>query len=354
MTIYDDFEQLLENQDLNIRQFSNKSILITGATGMLASYLVKYLIYADKVLKLNMKFILAVRSREKAEKVYKRELQNQNIQLYLTDLRAPFDIKDSVNLIIHAASLADPQYYRTNPVDVVLPNVLGTYYCLELARQKKCENFLFFSSGDVYGALKDGEIAKEEHFGELDPMALRSCYGESKRMGESLCTAYYQQYCVPVKSIRIAHTYGPTVDYKKDQRVFGEFVKGVIEDNCIVMKSKGDAKRPFCYLMDFAAACVYILLYGKSGEAYNIANDKNFISIKKLAEEIIAAFPERNIELDMQLRKEDAVYMENKITKGINVSADKLRGLGWSPSISVREGFRRTIMILEENEQGEW
>ena len=91
---------------------------------MLASYLVKYLIYADKVLKLNMKFILAVRSREKAEKVYKRELQNQNIQLYLTDLRAPFDIKDSVNLIIHAASLADPQYYRTNPVDVALPNVL--------------------------------------------------------------------------------------------------------------------------------------------------------------------------------------------------------------------------------------
>lgn len=128
--------------------------------------------------------------------------------------------------------------------------------------------------------------------------------------------------------VRIYHTYGPTLDYKHDQCFFSDLVKSVIKDNQIIMKSSGEAKRAFCYALDMVSTCLTVLFHGCPGEAYNMADDDCFISIKKLAQVIIAAFPERSIQLKLQQRELTSNYIENKTTTYINISTDKLRKLG--------------------------
>lgn len=345
MDLTTDFQELML-QHLNYELLKNKTILITGATGMLGRYLTEFFTYLNKEKNLNLSLLLIVRNQQKAQRLFHSKL-DKNIQVLNLDLNAPLELNEHIDFIIHAASLADPQFYKTNPVDVALPNILGTYHLLELARKKKIEHFLYFSSAEIYGKTSNIELIKEETLGMIDPLDVRSCYSESKRMGETLCKAYYEQYKVEASCLRIFHTYGPTLDYHHDQRVFSEFVKSVIGNNQIIMKSTGEAKRAFCYALDMVSACLTILFNGHPGEAYNLANDECFVSIIELAQEIIAAFPERNIELRMENRELSSNYVENKATTYVNVSTDKLRALGWKPTISIREGFRRTIHIIE-------
>ena len=347
MNLTTDFIELsMNNKDYVL--LKNKTILMTGATGMLGRYLTEYFIFLNKEKNLNLRLILLIRNRKKAEHLFGNIL-NKNIQFLVSDLISPIDLNENINFIIHAASLADPQYYKTNPVDVASPNILGTFHLLELAKKKKIDHFLYFSSAEVYGKILNSQLITESTLGIIDPLNIRSCYSESKRMGETLCKAYAEQYCVPTSCLRIFHTYGPTLNYHHDQRVFSEFVKSVIEKNQIIMKSSGEAKSAFCYISDMVSACLVVLTHGLPGEAYNMANDECFISIKELAQEIIKAFPERNIKLHMETRESTSNYVENKTTTYLNVSTAKLRALGWKPTISVQEGFRRTITFIEKN-----
>ncbi len=347
MELTTDFLELSSN-DSDYVLLKNKTILITGATGMLGRYLTEYFIYLNKEKELNLHLLLLIRNRRKAESLFGNIL-DKNIQLLISDLISPLELNENINFIIHAASLADPQYYKTNPVDVATPNILGTYYLLELAKKKDVDRFLYFSSAEIYGKIQNSRIITETTLGSIDPLDIRSCYSESKRMGETLCKAYAEQYQVPASCLRIFHTYGPTLNYRHDQRVFSEFVKSVIEKNQIIMKSTGEAKRAFCYTLDMVSACLAVLNHGHPGEAYNMANDECFISIKELAQEIIKAFPERNIKLCIESRESTSNYVENKTTTYLNVSTAKLRSLGWKPTISVQEGFRRTITLIEKN-----
>ena len=247
MDLTTDFQELV-SQNLDYEFLRNKTLLITGATGMLGRYLTEYFIYLNAEKNLNLRILLIVRNLKKVELLFGNKL-NKNIQCLVSELNTPLRTEENINYIIHAASLADPQYYKTNPVDVALPNILGTYYLLELARKKKIEHFLYFSSAEVYGKISNSQLITENTLGTIDPLDIRSCYSESKRMGETLCKSYYEQYQIPVTCLRIFHTYGPTLDYHHDQRVFSEFVKSVIENNQIVMKSTGEAKRAFCYVL---------------------------------------------------------------------------------------------------------
>ncbi len=346
MDLTTDFQELV-SQNLDYEFLRDKTLLITGATGMLGRYLTEYFIYLNAVKNLNLRILLIVRNLKKVELLFGDKL-NKNIQCLVSELNTPLRTEEKINYIIHAASLADPQYYKTNPVDVALPNILGTYYLLELARKKKIEHFLYFSSAEVYGKISNSQLITENTLGTIDPLDIRSCYSESKRMGETLCKSYYEQYQVPVTCLRIFHTYGPTLDYHHDQRVFSEFVKSVIENNQIIMKSTGEAKRAFCYVLDLVSACLTLLSHGLSGEAYNMANDECFVSIKELAQEIIKAFPDRNIRFYKENRETNSSYIENKVTTYINVSTQKLRALGWKPTISIQDGFRRTIDMIED------
>ena len=233
----------------------------------------------------------------------------------------------------------------TSTVDLLKPNCIGTYNLLNLAKEKNIKGLLFLSSGEVYGALcprKDPYT--ENDFGPMDPMDTRSCYGESKRMGENMCRSFYEQYDVPTKVVRIAHTYGPTLDLEGDQRVMSDFVKCIVENRNIELKTDGSAERMFCYIVDAVDALIKILIKGTPGDVYNMYNNKELLSIRELANKLVKLFPEKKLKVVFNIGNHQKSYLENPVVKSAVMSTDKLNKLGWQPRYDVEDGFKRTVL----------
>lgn len=329
------------NSDIGRERLKNKTVLITGAYGMLLSYMTFAMLRLNELdPKFNLKIIALVRNKEKAKKIFGLYTKNKNLKLFVHDLSSPIKLSEKIDYIIHGASYASPRYFRSDPVAVITPNVIGTHYLLELAKSKKIRGFLYFSSGAVYGRA-DTEVVKETEYGRLDPLDIMNCYGESKRMAENMCASWYYQFGIPTKIVRPAHVYGPTMDIKKDNRVFASFMNNVIGGKQIVMKSDGTAKRSFCYIADATVAFLKVLLDGVSGEAYNIGNDKEYMSIKKLIQTIVTTFPERRIKVKILNKK-----IKNGAKRGAEkmlMSSKKAEALGWKCAFSLCEGLKRTV-----------
>lgn len=324
----------------------NKTVLLTGAYGMLASYLVYFFVYIKQVKNINVNLIAVVRNRDKFYKKFSDIDYLDNVQVLENDLSRKLDVEENVDYIIHAASLASPQYYSICPVDVLMPNTIGNYYLLQLAKQKNVKGFLLFSSCDIYGVPNavNGMI-NEEAYGEMDTLDIHNCYSESKRMAETMCKAFNVQYGVHAKIARIAHTYAPTMDIENDPRVFASFVKNIVHGQNIVMKSDGSGKRSFCYITDAIAGYFTILFEGIDGEAYNVCNTSQFVSVKELAEILVSLYPEKNLKVIREERGKTEHYTENSLLVGCDNIPDnsKLMKLGWNASVDIKEGFKRVI-----------
>lgn len=344
--IYEDMENIYE-RTRRLEMLKGKSVYVSGATGMLASYLVMFFVFLNEVKNYNMKLFLGVRSEEKAKNRFGVYTAKQYVKIIKGDVCQVFDVNEKIDYIVHAASLASPQYYGCNPVETMLPNIVGTNRLLEYAKQSGVESFLFFSSGAVYGEAKDVDIIKESFCGDFDFSAPGSVYGESKRCGEALCNAYFREYDVPVKSVRIHHIYGPTLDLQNDKRAFAEFVKNVVDGKDIALKSDGSQKRAFCYITDGICAILSVLLHGESGQSYNLANNYQFISIRELAQTLVNLFPEKGLKLKIEQRNEKG-YLALAQTNHITCDTTKIESLGCKFTVPVADGFRRTIGYFEK------
>ncbi|MGN0161743.1 MAG: NAD-dependent epimerase/dehydratase family protein [Lachnospiraceae bacterium] len=338
--ILEDMDEVYHRNPKLWEELNHKTVLITGAYGMLASYMVYLLIYLNEYQGYEVKILANGRNEGKMKERFGPYIHKEYFRVLLGDIVTPFVIEEPIDYIIHAASMASSQYYKTNPADVIAANVLGTYHTLELARKTSCKGYLFFSSGEVYGKL-ERESIMESDMGILDPADLRSCYGEGKRAAETMCVSWYGQYGVPVNMVRPCHTYGPTMDLCNDRRVFAEFVKNVVNKENIVMKSDGSAVRIFCYIADALYAYYLVLLKGKRGEAYNVSNENGLTSIGDLAKKVCGLFPEYGLRVIRDVPSEN--YSENAHKKHSNYNVDKLRKLGWNAKYSIEEGFYRTI-----------
>lgn len=344
--IYQDMENIY-SRNLNWEVLRNSSVLISGATGMLASYLVYYLIWLNEIHDYHIQIKILVRSVDKSKKYFGRYIDKQYFFVYTDDLCKPLNI-ERVDYIIHAASLASPQYYQSAPVEVVAPNVIGTYHLLEFSRKNRVKGFLYLSSGDVYGKMPyDTDKIKEDDMGTINPLDVHSCYSEGKRMGETWCASFAREYQVPVKIARVAHTYSPTMDIYNDSRVFSSFVQCLVDGKDIVILSDGKAKRPFCYINDALAGFFLILLKGNSGEAYNVCNEEEFVSISRLAD-ILASLSTNNIGVIYKKRRSKEEYVENNSNKANLPSAEKLKKLGWECQFNIGAGFQRVLDFLTE------
>ncbi|MCL2617992.1 MAG: NAD-dependent epimerase/dehydratase family protein [Defluviitaleaceae bacterium] len=313
-----------------------KTIVITGAYGMLASYMVYFMIYLNKVKSYNIKIISLSRDSEKLRSRF--GVYCDNIVQIACSVNDPMDI--DCDFIIHAASLASPQYYSTSPIEVILPNILGTKNLLELACIKKAR-LLYFSSVSVYGSFPNGhKPVSENNFGWIDPLDLHSCYDEGKRAGESLCAAYFRQKGVNSVIARIAHTYGPTMDIEGDPRVFASFIKNALRGENIEIKSDGTAKRLFCYISDATAAYFKLLIDGKPGEAYNVCNTEESISIRQLGE-IVSNIS--GVDFIFKERCASEMYLNDSNPDNITFLNDKLIALGFEFKVGAVEGFKRVL-----------
>ena len=203
------------------------------------------------------------------------------------------------------------------------------------------KRFLFVSSGEVYGE-SDGRIFTEDYSGYVDCMSPRSCYPSSKRAAETLCVSYMSEYGAGVVIARPCHTYGPDFS-ENDNRVYAQFIRNALRGEDIVMKSTGSQFRSWSYVVDCASAILYILLKGKNGEAYNIADEASNISIRELAE-ITASMVGRKVVMEVPDETERKGY--NPVSKSV-YSVEKLKTLGWQPVTSIKDGIRKTINHLQ-------
>ncbi len=221
--------------------------------------------------------------------------------------------------------------------------MLGTAYLLAHAARNAGTEFLYFSSGEVYGApLDDSRLLSETDFGYLDPATVRACYAESKRVAETMCVSWAQQHGVRAKIVRPFHTYGPGMDLA-DGRVFADFVADIVARRDIVLKSDGRAMRPFCYLADAAAAFWTVLLLGEAGRAYNVGNPAAEVSIAELAELLVGLNPALGLKVVRASAPSAASgYLQSPVARS-TPDVSRIGELGWRPTTGLSEGFRRTI-----------
>ena len=326
----------IKQENLPWINLENKTVLVSGANGFIPSYIVRTLLSIN-----NTKIIAVVRNKQKAENKFQDCLDNPNLKIIIQDISQPLSIDEKIDYIIHAASQASPKYYGIDPVGTLKANTIGTYNLLELAIKNNVKKFLFFSTGEVYGKIDDNTPTIDESYtGNIDCTNVRSCYGESKRMGENMCVCYSHQYNIPVNMIRLAHTYGPGV-MLDDGRVFGDFVKNIINNENIVLNSDGSAKRCFMYVSDMIKALFYVLFFGEDRQAYNISSSKE-TSILELAQMLISLYPEKKLKVDFAKDVFKKGYIKSPSSRA-DFDTSKLQALGWKETINIKDGFKRMI-----------
>ena len=239
--------------------------------------------------------------------------------------------------IIHAASNASPNSFSNNPVEIVKANILGVSNLIEYGMGHGMKRFLYVSSGEVYGE-GDGRVMTEEYSGYVDCLNPRSCYPSSKRTAETLCVSYASEYGADVVIARPCHVYGPNFT-ESDNRVYAQFIRNILHEEDIVLKSKGEQVRSWCYVVDCVSALLYVLLKGASGEAYNIADSNSVLTIRQLAE-MFADIGSCKVIMDIPSDIEKSVF--NPVSKSV-FSVDKLERLGWKVSGNMYEKMSKTV-----------
>lgn len=322
-------------------EVKNKSVFITGATGLIGSFLTDLLMYRNEIYDDNIKIIALGRNEDNAKIRFEKHFKSKYFVFINQDISDPIKIDYSAEYVLHAASNANPIAFAMDPVGTMTANFLGMYNLLQYARAYNVKRTLFISTGEVYGESQDGADFKEDYCGHIDYTNPRACYPSSKRAAETLCASFMQQYGMNVVMARPCHIYGATFT-KSDSRAFAQFMRKVNSNEDIVMKSEGLQTRSYCYVADAVSALLHILFYGEPGEAYNIANKNSNVTIRQLAE-CIAKISKRKVRFEVPDEVEKSGY--SKVTKAV-FDATKLEMLGWQAKIGIQEGLERTIKIL--------
>jgi len=340
--IQEDLRKIV-NQNIQFEKFKNQNVLITGATGQMASYYMYTLMYLNDTLNYNIKIFALVRSKEKLENITEY-LKRKDIVPLEQDVCEKINIRENIDYVIHMASSANPKTITTNPVSIIMANVIGTMNVLELARESKAK-VIFTSTREVYGKVEEGkEEILEEDVGVLDSLELRSCYPESKRMAENLLVSYAYQYNINYQIARIAHVYGPEMIIKNDGRIMSDLISNVVNGENITLKSRGESKRAFCYIIDAITALMRVTLSDKENQVYNIANETEEVSIRELAYSLKKWYKYKDIEVVFNLQANNNEYVKFKRTK---LNTRKLENIGWKPTINLEEGVKRTVEYFE-------
>lgn len=336
----EDINAVLE-ENISWGKLKNKTVLITGASGMIGSYMLYVLTKLNDIYDYNIRVLAMLRNVKKLPKDVR---EREDVMIIQHDVVKRLEVEGEVHYIIHAASPASPLIMQNQPVETIAANTIGTYNTLMLAKEKNAEGYIFISSREIYGQPSEKqEFFFEDTYGFVDQLNPRSCYSEGKKAAETMCVCFRDEYGLNTKIARLAHTYGPGMSIY-DGRVQADFLNNVYHNEDIVLKSEGTAVRTYTYIGD-AVAGLYRILLNSDEQVYNIGNESCKVSIRELAEIMVSIYPERGLKLVFDI-PEGGTKGTAPYTLGI-LDSSKLRGIGWNPRYSVKEGFRRTLEYLE-------
>lgn len=320
--------------DLPWGKLDGCNILVTGATGLIGSCLVEVLMSRP-----NRRYHIYAsgRNEDRANDLFGKFFDDEAFHFFIYDVIEPLNCEVYFDYIIHAASNASPYFFANNPVEIIKSNIYGVSNLIDYGKSHGLKRLLYVSTGEVYGE-GDGRVFTEDYSGYVDCAKVRSCYPSSKRASETLCIAYAAEYGVDVVIIRPSHTYGPNFT-ESDNRVYAQFIRNILKGEDIIMKSTGSQFRSWCYVVDCVSALLYILLKGKNGLVYNIADNSSNISIKELAE-MIAEIGNKKVVIESPSDAESLGY--NVVTKSV-FSTKRLEMLGWKIEGDMKSKMLKTV-----------
>ncbi len=337
-TLRADLEAITGSSFIPWRELDGKTVLITGATGLIGSTLTNALLYYGLRSQNPPRVLALVRDEKKASVLFASQLAEcaAHFELIVGDVCEPLETDKSIDYMIHAASQTDSKEMVEHPVETIETALRGTRNMLALAREKKVSSFVFLSSMEVYGSPTDGRPITESAGACFDSTAVRSSYPESKRMCEALCCACAAEYGVRAKIIRLAQTLGPGVA-NTDKRIYAQIMRSALNGSPITLATKGDSERMYLYTMDAVAAVLCVLLRGETGCAYNAANKDSYCSIAQLA--LLAAQTLSDPPVRVLIGEGDA----NKYPPAHKLCLDtsRLEALGWRATRGLADMFIR-------------
>ena len=319
-----------------IETLRGKSILITGATGLLGVNLIDALMLMGDV-----KVYAVGRSKEKAASRLGEYYDNPNFEFIEQDVCQPFADNLKVDYIIPGASNTHPMAYSQYPVETIMINIKGAEHALNLA--DRCgANVLYMSTVEVYGNAIGEDVFTEDYTGKLNLATSRSCYTESKRVSEAMCQSFIAEKGVKVKIVRLSRIFGPTM-LETDSKASSQFIKKAIAGEDIVLKSKGEQFFSYTYVSDAVAAMLHVMINGENGVAYNVANEKCNVHLKDFAQ-MCAECNGKDVVFDLPSETEMKGF---SIAMQAILDNTKLKSIGFEPKYSMKDAVSRTVEILK-------
>lgn len=329
---------------VDIDRLKGSSVMITGASGLIGSYITDMLLYCNKEKGSDITIYALDLSEERLADRFEGAKTDKLIFIEhnVNDL-PDFDFK--VDYMIHAASNAFPAAFNNDPVGTIMSNIQGTKYLLDYCRDHGAKRMLYISSGEVYG---QGDLSldsfEESYGGYVDPTSARSCYPNSKRCAETLCVSYTKQYALETVIVRPSHTYGANAT-KADNRANVQFVNKAVAGEDIVLNSAGNQMRSYTYIADTASAILTVLIKGENAQAYNIADPDARTTIAGLAKTIASQTGVKVIFADPdEVQKAELTPIAKQV-----LNSHKLEALGWKGKYSVEDGIGHTLKILKDD-----
>ena len=304
-------------------------ILITGGTGFIGNHLCRKLLNeGNNVICLDNNFTGSIDN-------IKDMMDNKNFEFIRHDITLPIYLE--VDQIYHLACPASPKAYQYNSIKTIKTNILGTMNALGIAKRVKAR-ILLTSTSEVYGDPKISPQV-EEYWGNVNPIGIRSCYDEGKRVAETLMVEYNKVHKVSIRIARIFNTYGPNMD-KDDGRVVSNFLNQVIDNKDITIYGQGEQTRSFCYIDDMVNGLIKLMNNEETNGPINLGNPYE-ITIRELAEKIIELTKSESKIIYQELPKDDPMKRKPDINK-----ANKY--LNWKPEYGLEEGLLKTYNYFSE------
>lgn len=339
MNLYNQQLEQLNNQPIDWEKLSDKTILISGATGMIGTCLIDALMLQNEIKKSDIHVIAMSRNESRAKERLGKYWNRTQFEYISCDINGTIPECGRIDYVIHAASNTHPLQYSEDPVGTIASNIIGTKNLLGYAVSHGAKHFCFVSSVEVYGENRgDTEKFDESYLGWIDCNTLRAGYPESKRVGETLCNAYNKTYGLEFSIPRLSRVYGPTM-LLSDTKAISQFIKKAAASEDIVLKSEGNQKYSYTFVTDAAAGILYTILQGEKGQAYNVADEESDITLKDLAQ-TLARIANTKVIFELPDEKERRGY--STATKAM-LNADKLKKLGWNAQVHLIEGLKCTV-----------